>query len=322
MAAGEARMPRKPDRNGGPVDAARIAAEAAEHFARSLNGEPGGADRKALEDWFAVDPRHGQAYANLERIWRGSSEIPELKTRKRKSRRTVTRRDIAKGAVLLAAGAGVWRYVSDHPFADYRTGAGERRQVALPDGSRIDLSAQTRLSASFDGVHRRIVLHEGEAFFHVAPDRRPFIVEAGGGATTALGTAFGVEYRNAAVRVLVTEHAVNVTLNAQSAVIPAGSQVQYGKGRLGITERADAEAALAWRDGWLIFTDRPLGEVVESLNRWRTGRLVITSPALARRPITLIVDLERLDDIPTQLVKGLPVRLVQITSFLIFIVPA
>jgi transmembrane sensor len=315
-------MSRKPEANEIADDAARIAAEAAEHFARFLNGKPRKAERKALADWLAVDPRHAKAYANLERIWQGSSELPELKSRKRKSGRYVSRRDIVKGAILLAAGAGVWRYVSDHPFADYRTGAGERRSVALPDGSRVELAAWTRLSVAIDGSHRRIVLHEGEAFFHVAPDRRPFTVEAGLGVTTALGTAFGVEYRGGVARVLVTEHAVNVKLDAQSAMVPTGSQVHYREEHLGVLETGNAEAALAWREGWLIFTARPLGEVVESLNRWRGGRLVVIGPALAQRPITLIVDLERLDDIPMQLEKALPVRLIQITSLLIFIVPS
>lgn len=313
----------RPDRDESPGDAERIAAEAAEHFTRiTLQGQPRKGDQKALRDWLAADPRHAEAYANLERIWQGSSALPELKARTRKPRRKVTRRDLVKGAVVLAAGAGLWRTVADHPFADYRTGSGERRTVTLPDGSRAELAAQTRMSTALDGARRRIVLHDGEVFFDVARDPRPFTVEAGGGVTTAMGTAFNVDYRGDAVRVLVTEHVVNVTLGAQSADIAAGSKVEYRKGHLGVAETADADAALAWREGRLIFTERPLGEVVDTLNRWRSGHLVVVGPALARRPITLMVDLRRLDDIPAQLARTLPVRLVQITPLLIFIAPA
>ena len=63
-----------------------------------------------------------------------------------------------------------------------------------PDGSRIDLSTQSRLSFFFNDVERRVVLHEGEAYFTVARGLTPFVVAAGLGMTTALGTAFSVEY--------------------------------------------------------------------------------------------------------------------------------
>ena len=225
-------------------------------------------------------------------------------------------------ALALAAGGAAWRYLSDFPFADYRTGTGERRSISLPDGSRIDLAAQSRVSVAFDATQRKVVLHEGEAFFKVAAQLAPFTVHAGNGTVTALGTEFAVEYRDQGARVMVTNHAVRVRLSGQSAELSAGNQVRYEDGRLGGVETAKPELDLLWREGKLAFASAPLGEVVQVLNRWRRGKLVVVGGALAARRITLIVDLERSEAIPLQLERILPLRAIQITSLLIFIVPS
>ena len=187
----------------------RIAVEAADWLVRVMGGDMSRRERAAFEAWLAADPQHAEVYANVERLWRGSSQLPEIRSRNsqaRKIARKVTRRDAGKAVIALGLGIAGWRYFADHPFADYRTGTGERRTIDTPDGSRIDLAAQSRLSLAFDDRARTITLHEGEAFFRVAGDPRPFRVTAGDGVTTALGTAFGVRYREHKARVVVTEH--------------------------------------------------------------------------------------------------------------------
>ena len=159
----------------------------------------------AFKAWLDEDPAHAQAYANAERLWTRSGDLPETKARKKKAK--LTRRDLGKAVLALGAAGAAWSYLSDHPFADYRTSSGERRRISLPDGSRVDLAPQSRLSMTFDGQVRRLTLHEGEAFFNVATDRRPFTVEAGRGITTALGTAFGLGRKCAMVSPRPGSHA-------------------------------------------------------------------------------------------------------------------
>ncbi|MDI7010126.1 FecR family protein, partial [Pseudomonas aeruginosa] len=87
---------------------------------------------------------------------------------------------------------GGWR--GGFPPASNRTGARENPPPAPPpDGSEVELDLKTRLSfANFRDI-RRVVLDDGEAYFHVTHDTaHPFVVRAGKGSITVTGTRFNV----------------------------------------------------------------------------------------------------------------------------------
>ncbi|ARP98550.1 FecR family protein [Pseudorhodoplanes sinuspersici] len=308
------------DASGDP-DGPRILEEAAQHLVRSLNRSPSPEEQREFKDWLEQDYRHELAWAEVQRLWQGSGDLPEAKARAA-TKKAVSRRDIGKALIFLTAGGGAaaW-YLSDHPFADYRTGTGERKRVTLPDGTRIDIAAQSRLSLDYTESERRLTLEEGEAFFQVAKDARPFVVGVGRGTVTALGTAFGVTYRDGEAAVAVTEHATRVAVGGDVERISAGFRLHYRDTALGRPERFDPETEFGWREGRLIFTNEPLGAVVSSLNRWRRGTIVIMTSALAAQRITLIVDIQRSDEILDQLTLVVPLRVVSITPLLTFLLP-
>ena len=75
----------------------------------------------------------------------------------------------------------------------------------LPDGSIVELDAQSEIAVNFEPSVRRVELVRGEALFKVQKDpNRPFIVRAGGVEVRAVGTAFDVRLGSAAVEVFVT----------------------------------------------------------------------------------------------------------------------
>jgi transmembrane sensor len=304
-------------------DHVRIVEKAAVWFATMHGGSPSARDKKALKAWLAADPRHARAYDDIDRLWTGAIELPGMKERHRTARKAMTRRGLGKAVIAGAVGLGAWRYLASHPFADYRTTTGERRTVTLADGSTVDLAAETKLSVAFTRERRGLTLHEGEAFFAVAKDAgRPFVVEAGEGRTTALGTAFGVDYRDESVTITVTESAVDVALNSEATRVSAGSLITYDSRHMGEPRPSETGAELAWREGRLIFAQAPLGRVVQALNRWRSGRIVVVGGSLAARPITLIVNLDRTDTIVAQLAEAVPMRIVAATPYLTLLFPA
>ena len=78
-------------------------------------------------------------------------------------------------------------------LADYSTGPGGQRTVALPDGSVAILNTDSAIDVDYGRERRMVKLLYGEAHFEVAKDaQRPFQVLAVGGRTTAVGTAFAV----------------------------------------------------------------------------------------------------------------------------------
>jgi len=91
------------------------------------------------------------------------------------------------------------------------TERGERREVALTDGSVLEVDPETRLRIRFDEHARRVALERGRALFRVAKDPdRPFLVQADGTTVRAVGTAFAVDRQKKGVVVTVAEGKVAV----------------------------------------------------------------------------------------------------------------
>jgi transmembrane sensor len=294
-----------------------VAREATRWFV-ALHEDPSDtSQRLAFEAWRSANAENGAAYDRLQRLWGASGHLPSLA----QPESGLDRRTILRGAGGLAlAGvmlAGTGRIlIGPHPLADYATGAGERRTVALADGSSIDLSTRSAISLSFTSRERRIRLHDGEAWFKVARDpARPFIVESAGGTVTALGTAFAVASDDAGALVTVTEHSVRVRASGRSRDVHAGQSCRYGAEGPAVPKMSDA-TNLAWRQGRLVFISRPLGEVAAELDRWHAGKTWIMDDELAARPVTLMIDIREADQALIRLGSSLPMRITQITPLL------
>ena len=300
-----------------------IAAEATRWFVRLHEDSETPDHRAAFDLWRDADPRHAEAYARLQRLWGASGHLPSLA----RPEPVTDRRAVLRGAGGLALGgvaalgAGRW-LLGSHPFADYQTGHGERRTVALGGGSFADMSAGTAMSLAFSATERRIRLLDGEAWFQVArdPAGRPFVVETADGMTTALSTAFAVAAQPQGALVTVTEHAVRINAGGRVARVEQGQSCAYAAIGPGQVVQADP-TALAWRQDRLVFVSRPLGEVVRVLDRWRGGMTYIADAALAAKPVTLMIDTHSVDEALVRLGASLPMRITRITSLLTIVRP-
>jgi transmembrane sensor len=300
----------------------RAAREAAMWFARLLDDDTPQSDYALFRTWLEADERNGQAYARLEKLWAaaGSEIVPSHKSQSNKNRsdRGVSRRGLLKAtsAAILLTGAGVttWTLIGR---ADYSTGTGELKTVMLEDGSRVELSAASAISVDITASVRRIILHHGEAFFSVTEDSaRPFIVQAGDVRATALGTAYSVGITSERTSVAVTEHTVRVDAGGRHIDLGEGDAIDVENGRLGATDTGEAGNRLAWRSRQLVFLARPLSEVITEVNRWRRGNLILRDPQLARRRITIVIDLKDIEGIDLTLEQGLPITLTSYTPLI------
>jgi transmembrane sensor len=206
----------------------------------------------------------------------------------------------AAAILMLAIGtlAGVSAYVYFSAI-HYETRIGEQRDVMLPDGSRVTLNTNTALTVHYSAKRRYIELDRGEALFAVKRNpHRPFEVEAGGTLTRALGTEFNVDLRKSGVTVSVLEGAVRVAATDLASDAAAGASgsaaaipgAALGKGqalefqptaRRLLEEKADLKRIDAWRTRRLEFSNTPLSEAVEEVNRYSTKAVVIGTHELA-----------------------------------------
>lgn len=301
-----------------------VSREAVTWFAAMHADEVTASTRSAFRAWLRRDARHRTAYAEIERIWSAAPDLPAVRSQRRASRLALTRRALGKAAIAAVIGGGGWLGYQQYFLGDYRTGAGERKSVRLPDNSKVELAGATALSLDFGPQLRLVTLHKGEAFFSTTLDTaRPFVVDAGAGRTMASGATFNIDYvAEDDVHVTVLENAADIRLGVADVRVGAGRQVNYGRRLIGNPNLADPAEALAWREGRLVFVSAPLGRVVTSLNRWRSGKFVIVSPSLMERPVTLIFDLNNLDDVSDILRDSLPIRLVNVTPYVTLLLAA
>ena len=274
------------------------------------------AEQDALSHWLAADPSHGEILRELRWTWREFDRIAGLPTtltpapdpdllapRSARPKGCSPRWRVVAWASAAAAAATLLLWVAETPrtapsgqLAAPRLStalAAPCEQRTLEDGSLVQLNRGTQLSIDFTAGVRRVRLVRGEAHFAVAKNpERPFVVEAGGITVLAVGTAFNVQLTSAAVEVVVAEGRVAVDREAEAlskpkaAMVDARQRVVVPLREAGLVppavtlSEAELTARLVWQPRMLDFTDVPLTNVVEELNRRNPVQLIPESAAL------------------------------------------
>ena len=222
----------------------------------------------------------------------------------------------------------------------FATDTGQQMQITLPDGSQAILGARSRLTVAFTPQARDLRLEQGEAFFSVRKNHGwPFRVHVLNDVVTAVGTQFDVRAINDRIDVSVAEGVVQVNADtaaalslalAQDAQTPRGG-LQLVRVRRGETlsflsrgeDRAlasplvtqnDPRNAAQWRDGWLIYRDQPLREVLSDVARYSNRRIVVTDPAMITQRFTGAVYKDSIPEWIQSLAKGFPVAVTERSS--------
>ncbi len=331
--------------NGTEQDRWREASQEASYWVALSVEEMSVDDTVRFKEWLSADPLHQRAYQDAAAFWKALDDVPGENVRDldrylgtpadtarhtdpvemprtsilRTPKAMIGRRQIGAIAASLLLLAGAWWISSAfHLTADHRTGSGELRIITLADGTQVELGPQTSLSVAFDAESRTISIHDGEAFFQVARDvARPFKVKAGLGTITALGTAFNVHQLSGRVTVTVTEHAVQVSpsANRPNLRLVSGYYVRYDEhGLAGAAEPADLQRELAWRRQRLVFDNQPLADVIEELNRYRDGWIIIRDASLNHLPVTASVDTRYPERTLRMIEETLPVTSLRLTD--------
>jgi transmembrane sensor len=215
----------------------RAAEEAAEWWVR-LEEHVSSAEREQYVDWLRESPVHVAemlrivqvhgALAQFER-WtnlpaegsnepeakvvsltpEGTSLTPPANHPKHTTYRSLLVWAVAASLVIIVGLSAL--FVLSARGQIIETQRGERREVALADGSVVQVDPETRLTVNYESQSRRVILERGRALFHVAKNpERPFFVRADGTTVRAVGTAFAVEQAPNAVVVTVAEGKVAV----------------------------------------------------------------------------------------------------------------
>lgn len=146
-------------------------------------------------------------------------------------------------------------------------------RLTLPDGTEVWLNADTRLvfPTRFTGSERLVEL-QGEAYFEVAKNKTmPFRVKANGTMVEVLGTHFNVSAYpdEQQVKTTLLEGSVKLSNHFTKAVIKPGQEGSLDQNSHKIkVAKARGLEAIAWKDGYFIFHDESLVNIMKRAERW------------------------------------------------------
>ena len=171
--------------------------------------------------------------------------------------------------------------------------------IKLDDGTKVWVNAETKLKypVTFVGDRREVVL-EGEAFFDVAKNEKPFIVKTSFGDVRVLGTAFGISAYASEPESYTTLVRGKVSVEREGmkpvVILPGEQVVTFKDGKM-IKQEVDVEEFVGWKDGIYVFKEKSLGEIMKTLERWYNISVDFQDKSLVDLPFT--GNLKRYDDI-------------------------
>lgn len=294
--------------------AERANREAANWLIARENGPLTCEEQAAFDSWFSDSEGNKAAFWRLELGWEqadravalGQGSVEQIEdVAPRQTPRWWLPTAIAASLVLVfmaphfASDGPIFAPTTDAPAAkmatkSYATPVGGKRLVSLEDGSRIQLSTQSKVRTKISAKRRQVWVYQGEAFFDVAHRKdQPFIVYAGDRQITVLGTKFSVRRDGDKVVVSVLEGRVRVDEVKENRLVRSsifvGGDIAMAEGAATLlTARSEekVESALSWRTGMLSFDEKPLPAIAAEFNRYNTKKLVLEGEAVGMIRIT------------------------------------
>jgi transmembrane sensor len=269
----------------------------------------------AFGEWCCQDAAHAKAFADMRGLWDAVGQagkplfdpkaLDELAAERVAQSALLGRRAFLTGAIAASAAGAA--YAAIHPplnlwpslaemTADYRTATGEQRQVALASDIAIDMNTQTsiRLRPVADDAER-IELISGEGL--VKSSSRALEVMAGPGNARAANAVFNIRRDGDKVIVTCVEGQVRVVCRSSSVDLTSSRQVSYTEVGLGSVLQTELLSITSWRDGFLVFHNVRLADVIAEINRYRPGRIIVMNATLAQRPVDGRFYLARLNEV-------------------------
>ncbi|GAA0308085.1 FecR family protein [Sphingomonas oligophenolica] len=261
-------------------------------------------DWRAFVLWLEADPAHALAFDRIaldqEMVTRqgempatsimvpANDECEPVRSQRRRWMWTVGGTAVAAGLVALVMPLAMPR--ASDPYW-LQTKPGQRQDVALADGTRIEVSGGSRLK--LDRSNPRVAaLEAGEATFHVRhDDHDAFTLRSGDLTVRDLGTVFNVARDGVRLDVQVAEGAVLFQPDRDAVKLTPGTalSVREDSHSLALSHVA-VDSVGGWRSGRVAFAGESLAHVADTIHRLYGTDLAL-DPGLSVRPFTGMVRL-------------------------------
>ncbi|RCH53765.1 hypothetical protein DJ568_16130 [Mucilaginibacter hurinus] len=176
----------------------------------------------------------------------------------------------------VAISAGWYFFYKD---VTVRSGYAHKQTIILPDGSKVILNANSKLTypRQFSTTSVREVWIEGEAYFDIkhlnndinkVKSHERFVVHTSNSDVEVLGTSFTVLHRRNDIKVALIEGSIQLKLDkvpGKLRMVP-GESVEYGSNTGEYKKGNDQTAvAVAWLQNKIVLTNTPLTELAQKV---------------------------------------------------------
>lgn len=280
--------------------------------------------QNAWQLWLNGNAEHQRAWAHIQRVNQRLSGLSSpLAHAALGAPKSGSRRHALKLLLLLGAGSVAGWSLRDQIelqplLADYNSGVGEQRKVALSDGSQIQLNTASAVDVKYDAQQRLIRLLSGEILMTASADTRPLnLLTAEGSVKVTTGSSrFNLRQLNGRTQLAVFAGVVELAPGERAGtglIVQAQQQVTFSRNAWDSVRPVDASSG-AWADGMLVASRMKLSDFLGELGRYRRGRLncdakVANLLISGSYPLT---DSERILDM---LEIALPVRIQRFTRY-------
>ena len=210
------------------------------------------------------------------------------------------------GIVMLAGNISIFLKV--YGVTVYKTIAGQKTTIMLPDNTIVTLNGNSSLSYRGDWKEEKLrsVTLTGEAYFKVTSNaQKPFIVNTSDISIKVLGTTFNVKSYDddEAVETTLVEGKVIIEkakAHAEPEVIeflPDQKAIFSKNSKQIVMEKVKPESEAAWVKGSLIFEDEPFSEIVKELERWYGVKIIVKDKASLKCRFNARIENESLEEV-------------------------
>ena len=313
------------ERNDLPITPTPLEHEAYGWVVRFVSGDAGPAEIEALKQWSARSPAHAEAFDQASKVWKAldparrkllaeTAPVVDVDARQRSAvsaRSRLGRRAFLGGAMAASVAGAAW-LVARPPLglwpswselaADYRTGTGEQRQIALGNSVLVDMNTQTSITLRTSGENAGLIeLIGGEAMVSAAKIALPFTVIAADARIVASRARFNVRYDGRSVCVSCLEGEVQVERLMRVLQLPAGRQIISSAQGIDTPVAVDPMIVTAWKDGVVIFEGTPIVDVIAEVNRYRREKIILTNAVLGRERLNARFRIENIGRVVNQI---------------------
>lgn len=146
--------------------------------------------------------------------------------------------------------------------------------LVLADGTNVTLNAGSKLKypVHFSGDTREVFL-EGEGYFKVTKDKKPFIVKTNEASLKVYGTEFNISDKpHIGYNAILVNGSIGITLNNSSRkeiFIKPSERLSYDGSKDKVyVDQVDTDNCIAWLDGYIRCDNEPLTSLISSISSW------------------------------------------------------